>query len=65
MGVQSGDGSQLEIAPATFWIDEYKVDWCKVKTIDDIKRLLEAAQLTFYGGNPFLKNIKDLVRKLD
>ena len=44
-----------------YYYDHYVIDWEKVKTLDDIKRLLSAMQIAFEPNNPHLKNVKDLV----
>jgi hypothetical protein len=44
--------------------DRYVVDWDKVQTLDDMKRLIVAAEMkiTFEPNNPNIGRIKDLVR---
>ena len=45
-------------------IDYYIVDWEKVQTLDDMKRLLAALGVLFGSNTPNLESIKDLVRPL-
>lgn len=42
--------------------ERYVIDWDKVQTLDDMKRLLAAFNVWFTPNNPNLKNIEDLVR---
>jgi len=45
-----------------YYLNHYVIDWTKVKTLDDMKRLIAAAQISFEPNNPNIGNIKDLVR---
>ena len=46
-----------------FYYDHYVVDWEKVQTIDDIKRVLAALSIAFEPNSPALESVKDLVRR--
>ncbi|MDO8715710.1 MAG: hypothetical protein Q7J73_02740 [Dehalococcoidales bacterium] len=41
----------------------YAIDWDKVQTLDDVKRLFAAIQITFEPNNPMLPTILDLVHE--
>jgi hypothetical protein len=41
----------------------YEVDWEKVKTLQDIKSILQAIEFTFTGYLPGLKDIQHLLRE--
>jgi len=45
----------------TYYSHHYVIDWERVKTLDDIKRLLAAMNITF---EPYadMKNVSDLLR---
>lgn len=45
-----------------YYLDHYVIDWSKVQTLDDMKRLIAAMQITFEPNNPNIESIKDLVR---
>lgn len=45
------------------WNNHYVIDWDKVKTLGDMKRIIAAIGITFELGDPSLENIKDLVRE--
>ena len=44
-----------------YFLNHYVIDWDKVKTLEDMKRLLEAMQIAFEPDNSCLKSIEDLV----
>ena len=39
----------------------YVIDWDKVQTLDDIKRLLKAIDIAFEPNHKEIENIQDLV----
>lgn len=41
--------------------DHYVIDWSKIQTLDDIKRLIAAVQISFEPNNPNIESIKDLL----
>lgn len=45
----------------TSWADDYVIDWRNVRTLGDLRRLLEVVQLPF-EDHPYLNAIKNLVR---
>lgn len=45
------------------WLTHYVVDWDKVQTLDDLKRIIAAVDITFELDSPHLKSIKDLLRE--
>jgi hypothetical protein len=46
-----------------YYVDHYVIDWGRVQTLDDVKRLLVALNLTFELDCPRLGLVIDLVRK--
>jgi len=46
-----------------YWLNHYVIDWSKVQTLDDMKRIITAVQITFEPDSPMLDSIKDLVRE--
>jgi len=46
-----------------YWLNHYVIDWSKVQTLDDMKRIIAAVQITFERDSPMLDSIKDLVRE--
>jgi len=46
-----------------YWLNYYVIDWSKVQTLDDMKRIISAVQISFAPDNPMLDSIKDLVRE--
>jgi len=44
-----------------YWTHHYVIDWDKVQTVDDLKRLLRAMQISFDGDHD-VSDIQDLVR---
>lgn len=48
-----------------YYLKHYVIDWEKVKTLDDVQRLLHAMNVTFEPDNPNVKHIEDLVRLED
>ena len=45
-----------------YYSNHYVIVWDKVKTLEDVKRLLKAAQITFEPNNQYLDSIKDIVK---
>jgi len=45
-----------------YFLQHYKIDFDKVQTIEDIKRLLKAIDIGFELNNPNIKDIEDLVK---
>lgn len=45
--------------------NRYVIDWDKVRTLDDIKRLLRSLEIVFVENFPNLEQIRDLVRPKD
>lgn len=45
-----------------YWLNHYVIDWDKVQSLDDVKRILMAVNFAFELDSPGLKNIRDLVR---
>jgi len=48
-----------------YYLQHYVIDWDKVKTLEDMKRIIAAVQITFEPDHPYLEGVKDLVRKED
>lgn len=46
-----------------YYLDHYVVDWDRVKTVDDLRRLLAAMQIAFEPDDPRVGWIKDLVKR--
>lgn len=46
-----------------YYLDHYVIDWDKVKTVEDLKRLIAAMQIAFEPNNPNLELVRDLVRR--
>jgi len=46
-----------------YYLDHYVIDWSQVTTLDDLKRLVTAMQISFEPDNPHLAEIQDLVRR--
>ena len=44
-----------------YYLSHYVIDWDKVQTLDDLKRIVAAVQITFEPNNSHIENIKDLV----
>ncbi len=44
-----------------YFLNHYVIDWDKVKTLDDVKRLVKAFDISFEPDNDNLKYIDDLV----
>lgn len=44
-----------------YFLNHYVIDWEKVKTLDDIKRILKALDIGFEPNNPNVDAIMDLV----
>ena len=42
-------------------VTEYEVDWEKVQTIDDLKRVIKSMGIRF-NGDQWVKGVEDLVR---
>lgn len=45
-----------------YYVQHYVIDWDKVQSLGDMKRLLAAMQITFEPDNKGIESIKDLVR---
>ena len=45
-----------------YYVNHYVIDWDKVKTLDDMKRLIKAMNIAFEPDCGTLKGIEDLVR---
>jgi hypothetical protein len=45
-----------------YWLNHYVVDWDKVQTLDDMKRLMKAMNITFEPDYEGLEDIKYLLR---
>jgi hypothetical protein len=45
-----------------YYLDHYVIDWDKVKTLEDVKRLLAATDISFEPDCQGLHGIGDLVR---
>jgi hypothetical protein len=45
-----------------YFTSHYKIDFDKVNTIEDIKRILKVLDLGFEPNHPNLKDIEDLVK---
>jgi hypothetical protein len=45
-----------------YYLERYLIDWNKVQTLDDMKRLIAAVNISFEPNNPNIESIKDLVR---
>ena len=48
-----------------YWLQHYVVDWDKVETIEDIKKILTALQISFEQDCSGLADIKDLIKLVD
>lgn len=46
-----------------YWLNHYVIDWDKVQTLDDMKRIIAAIDITFEPDSPRLESVKDLVRE--
>ena len=46
-----------------YWLNHYVIDWDKVQTLDDMKRIIMAVDITFEPDSPLLESVKDLVRE--
>jgi hypothetical protein len=44
------------------YVNHYVIDWDKVQTLDDVKRLIKAMNITFEPDCVTLKGVEDLVR---
>lgn len=44
------------------WLNHYVIDWGKVQTLDDMKRLISALNISFDPIDSKVEGIKDLVR---
>lgn len=44
---------------------KYIIDWDKVKTIDDIKKVLDTLGIVYEDWSPNLSIVKHLVKELD
>ena len=45
-----------------YWTQHYVIDWEKVQTLDDIKRLLTAMEISFEPNSPHIASVEDLLR---
>ncbi len=45
-----------------YQLNHFVIDWEKVQTLDDLKRLIAAMDITFEPNNTNVENIKDLVQ---
>lgn len=62
------DTNKLYISPSddgyrysTIKVTEYEVDWDKVQTLDDLKRVIRSMGIRF-NGDHWIKGVEDLVR---
>ena len=46
-----------------FYMDHFVIDWEKVQTVDDLKRLIAAMQISFEPNDPNLSTVQDLVKR--
>ena len=46
-----------------YWTNHYVIDWEKVQTLDDMKRILAAVNIAFEPDDSRLSSIKDFVRE--
>lgn len=46
-----------------YFINHYVIDWDKVQTLEDMKRIISTINISFEPNTPNLENIKDLVRE--
>ena len=46
-----------------YWLNHYVIDWDKVQSLEDMKRLISAMNITFEPDCPRLESVKDLVRQ--
>ena len=49
----------------TYFTQHYVVDWNKVKTFEDLIRVLKVMEISFEQDTTFLSNIMDLVTLQD
>lgn len=45
-----------------YYLEHYVIDWEKVQSLDDMKRLLAAMQIAFEPDHKNIESIQDLVR---
>ena len=45
-----------------YFLNQYVIDWDKVQSLDDMKRLLMAVEFTFEPNSPNVESIIDLLR---
>lgn len=45
-----------------YYLHHYVIDWEKVQSLDDMKRLLAAMQIAFERDHKSIESIKDLVQ---
>ena len=45
-----------------YYVSHYVIDWDKVQSLEDVKRLLKAMNVAFEIDNPKLEEIIDLVK---
>jgi len=46
-----------------YFLNHYVIDWSKVQTLDDMKRIIAAIDITFEPNSPRLESVKDLVQE--
>ena len=45
------------------YVDHYVIQWDRVQSLDDLKRLIAAMQITFEPNHQYLDTIMDLVER--
>jgi hypothetical protein len=48
-----------------YFVQHYVIDWDKVQTLDDLKRIVASIQFSFEPNCPQIESIKDLVQLVD
>lgn len=48
-----------------YFLHHYVIDYDKINTVEDIKRILQALEIAFEQGNKGVQSIKDLVVLVD
>ena len=48
-----------------YYLQHYVIDWDKVNSIDDLKRLIAVMCIAFEPDNPHLHFVRDLVKRQD
>lgn len=52
---------EIEKIIEMYWLDKYIINWDKVTTLEDIKKILSETDIYFEPDNPAIDRLKDFL----